>query len=276
MLSRRSLTFARSIPTLVVFLVAFAVQLFVLVRFSQSVHFLPSSDDMKFYNDWAIRISRGEWTDHQAFYGLPGYAYCLAAIYMVLGKWGIFLTVALVGILQALMSAGIAAVIYQLAAGAFSREKGEAADTLTDARPRVIGIAGALAWIAFTPAHAFSAILMPTVWLVLAYYSCVLCAQTTQESSWWKPWAFVGVFCGAVAMLVATILFAVPLLVVAIALSVERGAALRLRLPRIGLAIATLVAGIYIGASPAWIHNYFIAREPVMLSAHSGINFWIG
>jgi hypothetical protein len=33
---------------------------------------------------------------------------------------------------------------------------------------------------------------------------------------------------------------------------------------------------LYIGASPAWIHNYFIAHEPVMLSAHSGINFWIG
>jgi tetratricopeptide (TPR) repeat protein len=28
--------------------------------------------------------------------------------------------------------------------------------------------------------------------------------------------------------------------------------------------------------SPAWIHNYVIAREPVLLSAHSGINFWIG
>jgi hypothetical protein len=40
--------------------------------------------------------------------------------------------------------------------------------------------------------------------------------------------------------------------------------------------MAVLVAGLYVGASPAWIHNYFIAHEPVMLSAHSGINFWIG
>ncbi len=273
---RSFLKFARSNPTLGIFLLAFAVQLFVLVRFSQSVHFLPGSDDMKFYNDWALRIAHGQWTDHQAFYGLPGYAYCLAAVYMVVGKWGIFLTVALVGVLQALMSAAIAAVIYQLAAAAFARGEGESGDRLTDARPHVIGAAAALAWIAFTPAHAFSAILMPTVWLVLAYYTCVLWALKTQESSWWKPWLFLGLACGLVAMLVATILFAVPLLLLAIALSVERGSPVRVRLPKIALATATLVAGIYVGASPAWIHNYFIAREPVMLSAHSGINFWIG
>jgi tetratricopeptide (TPR) repeat protein len=48
------------------------------------------------------------------------------------------------------------------------------------------------------------------------------------------------------------------------------------RTPRIVAAIIALVAGLYVGASPAWIHNYFIAREPVMLSAHSGINMWIG
>ena len=47
-------------PTLWVFLVAFAVQVLVLVRFSQSVHFLPDSDDMKFYNDWALRIAHGQ------------------------------------------------------------------------------------------------------------------------------------------------------------------------------------------------------------------------
>jgi len=31
-----------------------------------------------------------------------------------------------------------------------------------------------------------------------------------------------------------------------------------------------------VGTSPCWLHNYFIAGEPVLLSAHSGLNFWIG
>ena len=37
-----------------------------------------------------------------------------------------------------------------------------------------------------------------------------------------------------------------------------------------------IMAGVFLGASPAWIHNYFIAHDPVFLSAHSGVNFWIG
>jgi tetratricopeptide (TPR) repeat protein len=231
---------------------------------------------MKFYNDWALRIAHGQWTDHRAFYGLPGYAYCLAAIYALVGKSGIFLTVTFVGVLQALMSSGIAVVIYKLSLAAFDAGAASTADRFSRARPHVIGTAAALAWIFFTPAQAFSSILMPTVWLVFAYYLCVFFAMTTRESSWWKPWIFLGLFCGIVAALVATILFAIPLLVLAIIMSVDRASPLRARLPKIGLAVATLIAGIYIGASPVWIHNYFIAREPVMLSAHSGINFWIG
>jgi hypothetical protein len=35
-------------------------------------------------------------------------------------------------------------------------------------------------------------------------------------------------------------------------------------------------AGVAIGTAPCWGHNYFFARDPVFLSAHSGVNFWIG
>jgi len=272
---RRIFHAVRSAPATGVFFAAFAAQLFVLVQFSQSIHFLPGSDDMKFYNDWALRIAGGQWTDHQAFYGLPGYAYLLAAIYLVVGKLGGFLTVVCVGVVQALLSAGIATLLYRLAQVAFGAGEGEAAPQAA-VRPQVIGSLAALAWVLFTPAQAFSAILMPTVWLVVSYYFCVFMAAKTKSSSWWRPWIFLGVGCGAVATLVATILFAIPLLIAAIFLSVDENRPFRQRLPRIALAVVTLVAGVYLGAAPAWIHNYFIAREPVMLSAHSGINFWIG
>src|SRR4029077_2443442 len=42
------------------------------------------------------------------------------------------------------------------------------------------------------------------------------------------------------------------------------------------LRIVYVVVGIALGTSPCWVHNYFIAHDPVPLSAHSGINFWIG
>ena len=263
---------ARSSPALWIFLLAFAVRLLVLIRFSGSLHFLPDGDDMKFYSDWALRIAHGQWTDHQAFYGLPGYAYCLAAIFLVAGRFDPFI----VGALQALMDAGIAVLIFKISREVFAALKDDADGTLSARRADSIGICAALAWICFTPAQAFSAVMMPTVWLVCAYYLCVWFAVKTQSASWWKPWLALGLFAGVIAMLVATILFAVPLLIAAIFFSVAREQPWPARLPKIGAAIATLVAGLYIGASPAWIHNYFIAHEPVMLSAHSGINFWIG
>ena len=255
-----------------VFVLAFAIRLLVLIQFSHSPHFVPDGDDMKFYSDWALRIMHGQWTDHKAFYGLPGYAFCLAAIYKVSGGLDPFAA----GLLQALMDAGVATLLYLIARTVFAPTAEEKDDRLAAARPLVIGCGAALGWMCFAPAQAFSMILMPTIWAVLAYYLCVWWAVKTQRSSWWRPWFGLGVFAGVIAMLVATILFAVPLLLTAIFLSVERGAPLRARLPKIAAAVLALVGGLYLGAAPAWLHNYFVAREPVMLSAHSGINFWVG
>ena len=62
-----------------------ALRLYGLAKLTESQFLLPSAGDMQFYNDWALRILRGNWTDHTAFYGLPLYAYLLAAIYWVCG-----------------------------------------------------------------------------------------------------------------------------------------------------------------------------------------------
>src|SRR4051812_36992567 len=73
-----------------IFVLAFFVRLMVLVHLSNSLHFLPDGDDMKFYSDWALRIVGGRWTDGQAFYGLPGYAYLLALIFFIAGQFDPF------------------------------------------------------------------------------------------------------------------------------------------------------------------------------------------
>jgi Flp pilus assembly protein TadD len=263
---------SRLSPGLWIFILTFAVRLLVLIRFSDSLHFLPDGDDMKFYTDWALRIAHGQWTDHQAFYGLPGYAYCLALIFTLVHGFDPFV----VGLLQGLFDAGISVLLWKISREVFSTAAQDGNGATSSRMPDFIGIGAALAWTFFTPAQAFSTVMMPTVWLVLAYYLCLWFAVKTRTSSWYKPWLGLGLFAGFVAMLVATILFAVPLLVVAIFRSVARGEPWPARWPKIAAAVAVLIAGLYIGASPAWIHNYFIAHEPVMLSAHSGINFWIG
>ncbi len=277
-----------------IFLLAFTVRLVVLIRFSGSLHFLPDGDDMKFYSDWALRIAGGQWTDGQAFYGLPGYAYCLSAIFTLseffiegligpAAAWlgfeihsSIRVYAFVTGVLQAVFDAGVALLIWKISHLVFAPREGETKTNLTLRRADFIGLGAALAWIFFQPVQAFSAVMMPTIWLVCAYYFCVWFALKTETASWWRPWLWLGLLVGVVAMLVATILFTLPLFLVAIFRSVGRGLAWSARLPPIAGAIAVLVAGIYTGAAPAWLHNHLIAHEPVMLSAHSGINFWIG
>jgi hypothetical protein len=256
-----------------IFLLAFAVRvLWVLIPLSKSLHFLPDGDDMKFYSDWALRIDHGQLTDGKAFYGLPGYAYLLALIFLISGQFDPFT----VGLLQAVVDAGIAVLLWKISREVFAVSAAETETVQASRRPDCIGLGAALAWIFFTPAQAFSAVTMPTVFLVFAYYLCVWFALKTRSSSCWRPWIWFGLLIGVIATMVATIFFVIPLMVVAIYLSFARESAGPARWAKAVTAVAVLVAGIYGGSSPVWIHNYFIAHEPVMLTAHSGINLWIG
>lgn len=245
-------------------IIAFSVRLLALSRFSNSPYFLPDGGDMKFYSDWALQVAKGHFTDGKAFYGLPGYAFLLAGIYRVAG-----FDPFIVGLLQSVSEAFIATIIYKIAALIFETQE-------DGTRGRWIGCLGALGWIFFQPAQTFSIVLMPTTWLVLAFWGTVYWIIKTKTASCWNPWIGMGLIIGGISMIVATILFLVPLAVASIIFNVGSGRAFWKRVSLMAVAVATLMTGVYLGAAPCWIHNYFIAGEPVMLSAHSGLNFYIG
>jgi tetratricopeptide (TPR) repeat protein len=244
--------FLQQYPALCVFAAALLVRLAVLALFSTSPHFGVQSGDMRFYHDWALRILAGEWTDHHAFYGLPGYAFLLAGVYKFFGVHpGVMLTI------QSLADACTALLVFRLARA------------VVPIYPRVLAALAALGWMLFVPAQTFSAVLMPTVLAAASYWFCVDRALHTKtlDSPW--RWLGLGALIGVTAMCVATVLFALPLLM---------AAALLPPAPRSkrAVALALLVAGLTAGTSPAWLHNRLVAHEPVFLSAHGGINFWIG
>ncbi|MDQ2999618.1 MAG: hypothetical protein M3R61_21500, partial [Chloroflexota bacterium] len=143
------------------FIFALGLRFVVLSRFAASPHFLPDSDDMRFYNDWALRIVGGQFTDYQAFYGLPGYAFCLAGIYTV-GGFNPYL----VGLIQIFCDALTAVVVFKIATLLFSRG-------IAIQRANFIGVMAAAGWTLYQPAQTFSVILMPTSGLVCAYWACV-------------------------------------------------------------------------------------------------------
>jgi hypothetical protein len=249
-------------PEVWLFLSVFALRVFALVRLTESQFLLPSGGDMQFYNEWALRILRGNWTEHTAFYGLPLYAYLLASIYKICG-YSPFVP----GLLQAACEGGTAILLYKLASYTFNDSR---ASGVLRERGKVVGVVAAVGWGFFLPAQGYSIILMPTAWLVFVFWFVVWQIVTRREAPGLWPLLFLGTLIGFTAMGIATVLFLVPLVLAALFLRWRASTSRR----AIGMAI--ILAGVVLGASPAWLHNYFVARDPVFLSAHSGVNFWIG
>jgi tetratricopeptide (TPR) repeat protein len=263
--TRRSLGLAHYI-----FAVVLLLRLFVLLRLTDSAFLLPNSGDMQFYNEWARQILRGHLTDGHAFYGLPLYAYFLAGLYWLFG-YSPFIP----GVIQAALDGGTAVIIYKLAGRIFGTGPDVNEPGGFRFRGEGIGILAALGWALFVPAQTYSVILMPTAGLVFVFWLVVW--QVVSRPALTRRRVFLlGILIGFTAMGVATVLFLVPLLLAAIFLrpALDRN-------PRnswlSGSTAALLIfAGIGLGTSPCWIHNCFVAKDPVLLSAHSGINFWIG
>jgi tetratricopeptide (TPR) repeat protein len=248
-------------PAVWIFLIVFIARLFALIRLSTSPYFLPEGSDMRFYSDWALRIAGGDWTDGRAFYGLPGYPFLLAGIYKIAG-YNPFL----VGLLQAVTEGFVGVLIYRIAAAVFLTLETNA-----------VGWIAAIGWAVFQPAQAFSIILMPTTWLVLGFWAVVYrVMQCKREWSAWNPWLGVGLVIGVVAMLIATIMLLIPLVIAAVWFATGSTRPLAQRVTRFAAATALLYVGLLTGTAPCWAHNYFIAKEPVFLSAHSGVNFYLG
>jgi tetratricopeptide (TPR) repeat protein len=258
----------------IVFGAVLLLRLFALSRLSASPFLLPPRGDMYFYNDWAQRILRGELSDHLAFYGLPGYAYLLAFLYKIFG-YNPFIP----GLFQAILDSGTAALIYAITLRAFPKEERLALATapgrlwplILPHKREAVGVLAALGWAFFVPAQAYATILMPTSWLVFSFWFVVWRIIRNETGPNTTECLFLGLLIGLTATVVATILFLIPLVLAAVFLKI-RTESQSYRL----IGAVLLVAGALAGTSPCWIHNYFIARDPVFLSAHSGINFWIG
>ena len=292
-----------------VFAAAFLVQFSVLLSISGTNYFLPDSDDMKFYNDWALRIAGGQWSDGKAFYGMPGFAYALAAIYSITGYDHEF-SPFLIGQLNAGCHALTATFIFLIGRRAFGSTP--------------LSLIAAATWLLLTPAQVFTAILMPTSWVICAYWGAALFmlrASQSEHPPAKKTWLCVGLATGLIACTVATIFMLLPLMLVCIAVTSGRLEKLALSLlsavagafavsssfsaafdftgSRLAIALAAiavvaalawkrrslfpiaaraalLLVGVYAATSPVWLHNRLVAKDTVFLSAHDGLNLYIG
>src|SRR5437660_9366203 len=189
-----------------IFAGTFALRLWALVRLTHSPLLLPSRGDMHFYNDWAKEILLRRVAQPLAFYGLPGYAYLLAALYKIFGP-----NPFVPGLVQAAADAGVALLIYLICIRVF----GSVGSTFATGA-RLIGLIAAVGWAFFVPAEAYSVILMPTALFVLVFWFVVWrivrsdCALSATEC------LVLSLLIGLTATAVATIVAVVPLILAAL------------------------------------------------------------
>ncbi|MBV9009908.1 MAG: tetratricopeptide repeat protein [Verrucomicrobia bacterium] len=246
-------------PALWIFGGVLLLRLVVLTRLSASPFLLPSGGDTQFYNDWARRIVAGHGATALAFYGLPGYAWLLAALYRVAG-YNPFLP----GPLQSAADAGTAALLYLISRSVFA--------TTGKRLAAITGFIAASGWAFFVPAQTYAAILMPTSLAVFIFWFVVWWIIRNDSARRSYAALGLGLLVGITATAVATILSLVPLLFGAMFGREKHRQSVKSGI----VAAALLFLGLAAGTSPCWMHNYFVAHDHVLLSAHSGINFWIG
>ena len=248
-------------PGYLIFLLAFALRLWALLRLTHSSLLIPSRGDMHFYNDWARQILHGQFSQPLAFYGLPGYPYLLAGLYKIFGE-----NPFVPGLLQASLDAGTAVIIFCLCVKIL-----RTIPSMSETKARGVAALSAIAWVLFVPAQAYSIVLMPTAWFVFVFWFVVWRFVRTEDGPTLRECFLLSLLIGFTATAVATVLAVVPLMFAGLVWKKGKRPARTLM-----RCIGVLVIGLLIGTSPCWIHNYFVARDPVALSAHSGINFWIG
>ena len=247
-------------PVVLLFFLTLLVRLFVINQLTASPHFDPNSGDMKFYNDWALRILHGKFADGYAFYGLPGYPFLMAGIYKLFGYNPFFLSG-----LQAIAEGLTVVFIYRIAGKCFS--------SLTDPeRANWIGAIAALGYVFFVPAQTFSVILMPTSLLVATFWGIVWWSIKERADGFRVGEVLgVGLLIGMMAMIVATIFFIIPIAATALLLAKEN-----VKRSQRFVHVTLLLAFVVVGCSPAILYNRLVAHDSVSLSAHSGLNFFIG
>ena len=171
------------------------------------------------------------------------------------------------GLLQAACEGGTAVLLYRL--GSITFAVGDQSG-FRRYRDNAIGLMAAIGWAFFVPAQGYSIILMPTAWLVFVFWFVVWQILHRQQAPGFWTLLGLGGLMGFTAMGIATILFLVPLVLAALFIRWPGDPAK----PLVGALL--VVTGVLFGAAPASLHNYLVARDPVFLSAHSGVNFWIG
>lgn len=219
--------------------------------FSQASPFYePRLLDPAYYHEWAQRIAAGNLADPPVFYGLPLYPFFLGFCYKIFG--GSLLMAKLV---QALLGTVTLYFVYKIGRKLFSQET---------------GLLAALLAAFYGPFFFNEQILIPEAIGIPLYAAAFYLVCLFEEAPTVKRGALLGAFLGLAALTKANALLFVFLYLPLCFF--RRRAEVPRRIKSVLVCALTLLAVL----APVTAHNYFYGKDAVLLSSHTGLNFYVG
>jgi len=218
----------------------------------------PQFVDSYYYHQWAIEIISGNFWGSDIFFLRPLYPYLLALVYAIFGQH-----VLPVQLLQTALATVSCFLLYYTTRGIFGERPAAFASIGFALTGILVFYTGTLLYVEVT---VFLSLLF--LWLVLVAGNRLLL--------WIAAAISFGLLVISRPELLAVLPFILlwlwrPTLVHRPASNVPRPSPV---VPRSGLVAMTAVALAVVAIVP--VRNYIVARDPVLFTAHSGINFYYG
>ncbi len=200
--------------------------------------------DSYYYHRWALEILSGNFWGSEVFFLRPLYPYLLALVYAVFGRGNLLW----VQLLQTAMAAASCFLLYDSTRRIFNRTSALIAGFGFALTGILVFYTGALLYVELTVLLS-----LLTVWLMLV-----------AGRHWWR-WLLAGISFGLMVICRPELLLLLPLFL------------LFLRRKKVKFRnLGTMAAAALLVIVLVPIRNLLIAGDPVLFTAHSGINFYYG
>ncbi len=223
------------------------------IYFNQTVDFLQpgTGSDASFYLQWAKDIVRGNLLGSDVFYALPLYPYFLSLIYLLSGGETFSLTV-----FHLLIGSFNCGLIYILVKSLFNNS---------------LGVIAAFLACGYSLFIFYDRMLLPASLAVLLGLLLGLFLLFTRQRPSSPKWFAAGLILGLCTLGAASFSLLAVLILLWIILEYKREP-----LKRLLLYCLSFVASFLLIIGAVALRNYLVSGDSVLITAHSGINFYIG
>ena len=233
------------------FLLALLIRLLYLAEVGRSPFFYPPPGlDPSLYHEWARAIAEGKGMGKEVFHAMPFYPYWLGIIYRLASPglfWAFFS--------QALLGALSVVLLYAIGTTLFGRP---------------VGWLAALGGIFSGTLLFYDMILVPASVIHFLFVLTLFLLLRAVERQRLRDWMGASFCLGLVTFAHAGIFLLLPVLFFWIMNSLS-GSLLK-KMATFGI----LTLFVFLASGVIFVRNLWIARDPTFLTAHGGINFYIG